>query len=302
MRVFVTGASGHIGSALLPELLEAGHETVGLIRSDASEARVVAAGARAHRGTITDPESFAGAVAAADAVIHLAFDHQAVAAGDMAAAIATDTRVFEMYARVLDGTGKALIPASGTLMVAGLGRTGTEDDAPTLPGRAELENRVIALADRGVRTAAVRLPPTVHSELDTHGFIPALIGIARAQGVSGYVGDGANRWPAGHTRDAARLFRLALEQAPAGTRLHAAGDEGIPFREIAETIGKNLGVPAVSVKPEDADAHFGFLGPIVQLDNPVSTARTRELLGWEPVHPGLIDDLNEGHYFETTGA
>jgi nucleoside-diphosphate-sugar epimerase len=297
MRVFVSGASGHIGSALLPELLEAGHEVVGLARSDESAAVVAKAGAAVWRGTITDPGSFADAVAAADGVIHLAFDHEAMLAGDMARAIATDTRLFEMYARVLGGTGKPLVPASGTLMVAGLGRTGTEDDASTLEGRAELENRVIKLADRGVRTSAVRLPPTVHSELDTHGFIPALIGIARAKGVSGYVGDGANRWPAGHTRDAARLFRLALEKAPAGTRLHAAGDEGIAFREIAETIGKNLGVPAVSIAPEEADAHFGFLGRLVQLDNPVSTARTRELLGWEPVHPGLIDDLNEGHYF-----
>lgn len=297
MRVFVSGASGHIGSALLPELLEAGHEVVGLARSDESAAVVAKAGAAVRRGTITDPESFAGAVAAADGVIQLAFDHEAAVAGDMAGAIATDTRLFEMYARVLGGTGKPLVPASGTLMVAGLGRTATEDDAPTLEGRAELENRVIALADRGVRASAVRLPPTVHSELDIRGFIPALIGIARAKGVSGYVGDGANRWPAGHTRDAARLFRLALEKAPAGTRLHAAGDEGIAFREIAETIGKNLGLPAVSVAPEEADAHFGFLGQLVQLDNPVSTARTRELLGWEPVHPGLIDDLNEGHYF-----
>lgn len=297
MRVFVTGASGHIGSALLPELLEAGHEVTGLARSDESAEKVAKAGAAVQRGTIRDPESFASSVAAADGVIHLAFDHQAMAAGDMAAAIATEQRVSEMFARVLAGTGKGLAAASGTLMAAGLGRTATEDDAPTLPGRAEVEQRLIALAGRGVRTSAVRLPPTVHSDLDHHGFIPSLIGIARAKGVSGYVGDGANQWPAGHTRDAARVFRLALEKAPAGSRLHAAGDEGIPFREIAETIGKNLGVPTVSIAPEEADAHFGFLGQLVQLDNPVSTARTRELLGWEPAYPGLIDDLNQGHYF-----
>ncbi|MBO0805258.1 MAG: SDR family oxidoreductase [Nocardiopsaceae bacterium] len=297
MRVFVTGASGHIGSALLPELLEAGHEAVGLVRSDASEAVVVGAGARAHRGTIADPEGFAGAVAAADGVIHLAFDHEAMRAGDAAGAIATDARVMEMYARVLAGTGKPLVAASGTLILAGLGRTGTEDDAPALEGMPDRESPVMALADRGVRVSAVRLPPTVHSSLDRHGFIPALIGIAREAGASGYVGDGANRWPAGHTRDVARLFRLALEKAPAGARLHAAGDLGIPFREIAEAIGKNLGVPAVSVAPEEADARFGFLGPIVRMDNPVSTARTRELLGWEPSRPGLIDDLNQGHYF-----
>lgn len=297
MRVFVTGASGHIGSALLPELLEAGHEVTGLARSDESAEKVAKAGAAVQRGTIRDPESFASSVAAADGVIHLAFDHQAMAAGDMAAAIATEQRVSEMFARVLAGTGKGLAAASGTLMAAGLGRAATEDDAPTLPGRAEVEQRLIALAGRGVRTSAVRLPPTVHSDLDHHGFIPSLIGIARAKGVSGYVGDGANQWPAGHTRDAARVFRLALEKAPAGSRLHAAGDEGIPFREIAETIGKNLGVPTVSIAPEEADAHFGFLGQLVQLDNPVSTARTRELLGWEPAYPGLIDDLNQGHYF-----
>lgn len=297
MRVFVTGASGHIGSALLPELLEAGHEVTGLARSDESAEKVAKAGAAVQRGTIRDPESFASAVAAADGVIHLAFDHQAMAAGDMAGAIATEQRVSEMFARVLADTGKGLAAASGTLMAAGLGRAATEDDAPTLPGRAEVEQRLIALAGRGVRTSAVRLPPTVHSDLDHHGFIPSLIGIARARGVSGYVGDGANQWPAGHTRDAARVFRLALEKAPAGSRLHAAGDEGIPFREIAETIGKNLGVPTVSIAPEEADAHFGFLGQLVQLDNPVSTARTRELLGWEPAYPGLIDDLNQGHYF-----
>lgn len=297
MRVFVTGASGHIGSALLPELLEAGHEVVGLARSDESAAVVAKAGAAVQRGTITDPESFAGAVADADGVINVAFDHEAARTGDMAGAIATDTRLLEMYARVLDGTGKPLVAASGTLMVAGLGRTGTEEDAPTMHGRAELENGVIALAGRGVRSSAVRLPPTVHSDLDHHGFIPALIAIAREKRVSGYVGDGASRWPAGHTRDAARVFRLALEKAPGGTRLHAAGDEGIPFREIAEAIGRGLNVPVASIAPDDADAHFGLFGPVVQVDNPVSTARTRELLGWEPVYPGLIDDLGEGHYF-----
>ena len=299
MRVFVTGASGHIGSALLPELIDAGHEVTGLARSDASAAKVAKAGAAVHRGTINDPETFAGAAAAADGVIHLAFDHEAMMAGDMEAAVATEARVLEMYDRVLAGTGKALVPASGTLMVAGLGRPGTEEDAPTLPGRAELENVVIALADRGVRSSAVRLPPVVHSDIDgSGGFIPMLIPIARAKGVSAYVGDGANRWPAGHTRDAARLFRLAVEKAPAGSRLHAAGELGIPFREIAETIGKNLGVPAVSIAADEAEEHFsGFLGQAVQADNPVSIDKTRVLLGWEPTHPGLIDDLNAGHYF-----
>lgn len=298
MRVFITGATGHIGSAVLPELLEAGHEAVALIRSDQSEAAAIAAGARPHRGTIADPEGFADAVAEADGVIHLAFDHEAMARGDMASALATEERVQAMFARVLEGSGKPLVAASGTLMVAGLGRAGTEDDTSAVPGRGEVENRFIALAGRGLRPVAVRLPPTVHSDLDHHGFIPALIGIAREKGVAGYVGDGANRWPAGHTLDAARLFRLGLEKAPAGSRLHAAGDEGIPYREIAEAIGKNLGVPTASIAPEDAAGHFGFLGMVVPLDNPVSTARTRELLGWTPRHPGLIDDLNAGHYFK----
>lgn len=301
MRVFVTGATGHIGSAVLPELLEAGHEAVGLARSDKSEAALAAAGARAYRGTLSDPAGFADAVAAADGVIHLAFDHQAMRAGDLAGAGATELRVIEMFAGVLAGTGKPLVISSGTLTLArgGLKRTGTEADAVEGEGRIEAENVTIGLAGRGVRSSVVRLPPTVHSWMDHHGFIPALIGIAREKGVSGYVGEGLNRWPAGHTLDAARLYRLALEKAPAGTRLHAAGDEGIPFREIAETIGKNLGLPAVSIPAREADAHFGFLGPLVQLDNPVSSARTRELLGWEPTHPGLIDDLNQGHYFAT---
>lgn len=293
MRVFITGATGHIGSAVLPELLEAGHEAVALTRSEESEAAAVKAGARPHRGTLADPEGFADAVAAADGVVHLAFDHEAMLSGNMAGAVATDERVFEMYGRVLAGTGKPLVAASGLLTVAGLGRAGTEDDVPARMMRPEGTD----LAGRGVRASAVRLPPTVHSELDIHGFIPVLIGIAREKGVSAYVGEGENRWPAGHTLDVARLVRLALENAPAGARLHAAGDEGIAFRAIAETIGENLGVPTASITPEQADAHFGFLGPIVQLDAPVTAVKTRELLGWAPEHPGLIDDLNAGFYF-----
>lgn len=298
MRVFVTGASGHIGSPLVTELIGAGHEVTGLARSDASAEKLVRAGAAVRRGDIHDPDGFAGAVAEADGVIHLAFDHEAMVSGDMEGAIETETRLIDMYERVLAGTGKPLVAASGTLMVAGLGRPGTEDDAPSMPGRAQAEKRLTGLADQGIRSSAVRLPPTVHSELDTHGFIPALIGIARAKGVSAYVGDGANQWAAGHTLDAARAFRLAAEKAPAGSRLHAAGDEGIAFREIAETIGHHLGVPARSIPAGDADAHFGFLSQIVRMDGPVTTARTREVLGWKPEHPGLIEDLNAGFYFK----
>lgn len=200
----------------------------------------------------------------------------------------------------LAGTGKPLVSTSGTLLLAmaGLGHIGTEADVRDGGPRIEAENAVIALAERGIRSSVVRLPPTVHSSLDHHGFIPTLIAIAQEKGVAAYGGDGSNRWPAGHTLDAAHLYRLALEAAPAGARLHAVGDEGIPFREIAEHIGRHLDVPVVGIAPEQADAHIGFLGGIVTLDNPTSSTRTQDLLGWRPLHPDLIDDLDEGHYFQ----
>jgi nucleoside-diphosphate-sugar epimerase len=300
MRVFVTGASGHIGSAVIPELLGAGHEVTGLARSDAAAAVLTAAGAKVQRGDLDDLDTLAEAAAASDGVIHLAFKHEAMRTGDFAGAVESDQRAIETIGDALAGTGKPFVISSGTLMLAmaGLGRTGTESD--TLEGgpRIDAENYVIVtLAERGIRTSVVRLPPTVHSSLDHHGFIPAIIGFARAKGVSPYVGDGANRWPAGHTLDAAHLYRLALESAPAGTRLHAVGDEGIAFREIAETIGRRLDVPVTSIPAEDAEAHFSFLTRFVQLDNPTSSAWTQQLLDWHPTHPGLIEDLAEGHYF-----
>lgn len=297
MRVFVTGASGHIGSPLTADLLSAGHEVVGLARSDESAAKLARAGARVHRGNLDDLDGLAAAAAAADGVAHLAFKHEALVTGDFAGAVAAEMRAIEALGGALAGTGKPLVIASGTLLLAGLGRTGTEADALDTGGRNDAENMVIGFAGRGIRSSAVRLPPTVHSSLDLHGFIPILISIARDKGVAGYVGDGSNRWPAGHTLDAARLFQLALESAPAGSRLHAVGDEGIPFSEIAAAIGRNLGVPTASVPPEDANDHFGFLGPLVQLDNPTSSTLTQELVGWKPEHPGLIADLDEGHYF-----
>jgi nucleoside-diphosphate-sugar epimerase len=297
MRVFVTGASGHIGSALVPELQAAGHKVVGLARSDQSAAALAAAGADVYRGELDDLDGLAEAAAAADGVIHLAFKHEALRAGGFADAVASDLRAVETFADVLAGTGKPLVGTSGTLMLAGLGRTGTEADVLGAGQRIDAENAVIALAGRGARSSVVRLPPTVHSSLDHHGFVPALIAIAREQGVAGYVGDGSNRWPAGHTLDAARLYRLALEAAPAGSRLHAVGDEGVPFGEIAAVIGRHLNLPAVSIPPEQAGAHFGFLGSLVSLDNPTSSARTQELLDWKPTHPGLIEDLDQGHYF-----
>src|SRR5580704_17068490 len=234
MRVFVTGASGHIGSPVVRELLGAGHEVTGLARSDKSAEAITAAGAEAIRGDLDDTGLLREAAAAADGVIHLAFKHEAMQSGDNGSAIAAEMLAVDAFAGALPGSGKPLLITSGTLMLAGVGRTGTEDDVSSAGGRADAENAVIALADRGVRSSVLRLPPTVHSSLDHHGFIPTLIAIAREKGVAGYVGDGSSRWAAGHTLDAAHLYRLAIESAPAGSRLHAVGDEGIPFRQIAE--------------------------------------------------------------------
>jgi nucleoside-diphosphate-sugar epimerase len=301
MRVFVTGASGHIGSAVVPELLAAGHQVVGLARSDASAARLQAAGAEVRRGDLADPAGLAAAAAAADGVIHLAFIHDWMRTGAFLDAVAADLAAVQAMGAALAGSGKPFVTTSGTLMLAlgGIaGRPGSEADA--LPGgpRVDAENHAVALAGEGVRSSVVRLPPTVHSSLDHHGFVPALIGLARETGAAGYVGDGANRWPAVHTLDAARVYRLALESAPAGTRLHAVADEGVPFRAIAEAIGRHLGVPA---EPRPAE-HFGFLQGFAGLDGPVTSAATRELLGWRPEHPGLLEDLDDGHYFEEPGA
>jgi nucleoside-diphosphate-sugar epimerase len=300
MRVLVTGASGHIGSAVVPELLDAGHGVVGLARSDSSAATLAAAGVEAHRGDLDDLDGLSAAAAAADGVIHLAFKHEAMRSGDFAGAIAADLAAIEAIGAALEGSGKPFVSTSGTLMLAfaGIaGRSGTEQDAMEGGHRIDAENTVIALAERGVRSSVVRLPPLVHSSLDHHGFGPALIAIARETGVAGYVGDGSNRWPAVHTLDAARAYRLALETAPAGTRLHAVADGGIAFREIAAVIGRKLGVPSASIAAEDANAQFSYLGPFVSLDNPTSSSATRELLGWEPTHVGLLDDLEDDHYF-----
>jgi nucleoside-diphosphate-sugar epimerase len=299
MRVFVTGASGHIGSAVVPELIAAGHEVTGLARSDSSAAALTAAGATVRRGDLDDLDGLRAAAAESDGVIHLAFKHEAMRTGDMGGAVDADLKATEAMLDAIAGTGKPFVGTSGTLLLAFLvpGQLGLETEAAAGGGRADAENLLIAAADRGVRTSLVRLPPTVHSSLDHHGFIPVLIGIARARGVAGYVGDGTSRWPAGHTLDAARLYRLAVEGAPAGTRLHAVGDTGVPFKEIAEAIGRNLNLPVVSVAPADASEHFSFLGDFVQLDNPTSSEITQSLLGWKPEHPGLIADLDEGHYF-----
>jgi nucleoside-diphosphate-sugar epimerase len=301
MRVFITGASGHVASAVIPELLSAGHQVVGLARSEASAATVASAGAEVRRGDLDDLETLRAAAADADGVIHLAFKHDALVSGDFAGAVSADMAAIQAMAEAIEGSGKPFVGTSGTLMLAmaGItGRPGTEADVLPAGGRVDAENFVAGLSERGVRSSVVRLPPTVHSDLDHHGFVPSLIAIAREQGHAGYLGDGANRWPAGHTLDAARLYRLALESAPAGSRFHAIGDEGVPFRDIAEAIGRNLGMPAQAISAEQAPSYFTFLANFVGLDNPTSNAITRSTLGWEPVHPGLIADLDAGHYFE----
>lgn len=297
MRVFVTGATGFIGTAVIPELIHAGHRVIGLARSDKAAATLEAAGVEAHYGSLDDPGSLQSGAAAADGVIHLAFKHDF---SDYAGGIAADMRAIGAIGESLKGSGKPFVITSGTLMLAGQllpGQLGTEDMAAgTAVARGASETAAIALAEQGVRSSVVRLAPTVHGEGD-RGFVPALIGIARAKGVSAYVGEGANHWPAVHRFDAARLFRLALEAAPAGSRLHGAGEEGVPFRSIAEAIGRRLNLPVASISREEADAHFGFLGAFASADNRISSAWTQELLGWRPMHAGLLEDLEAGHYF-----
>ncbi|MGC5255841.1 SDR family oxidoreductase [Gordonia sp. DT218] len=300
MRVFITGASGHIGSAVIPELLQAGHQVVGLARSDAAAAAVAEQGAVVRRGDLDDLEGLADAARDADGVIHLAFKHDAMAAGDLASAAAADLAALDALGNALIGTGKPLVGTSGTAMIPMMGvtgRPGTESDAFDGGYRIDAENALVGLAERGVRSSVLRLPPSVHSDLDHHGFVPSLIGFARENGFSGYPGTGDNRWPAVHTRDAARLYRLALEGAPAGTRLHAVGDEGVPIREIAEAIGRGAGIPTRTVRSEDNEEVFRFLAAFVSVDNPTSAAITRELMDWKPELPGLIEDLDAGHYF-----
>jgi nucleoside-diphosphate-sugar epimerase len=300
MRVFVTGGSGHIGSAVVPELQAAGHQVLVLARSDAAAAKLAAAGAEVCRGDLGDLDVIAKAAADADGVIHLAYRRDLLHAGDAAGVVAANLAVVEAVGSALEGTGKPFVAPGGTLALwAGgiTGRPGTEEDTVSGGPAADSENATVALAERGVRAGVIRLAPVVHSALDTQGFIPALIAIARAGGVAAYVGDGANRWPAVHTLDAARLFRLALESAVAGSRWHGVAEEGIPFREIAGAIARHLGVPTASIAAEEAAGHFGFLGAFVTADNPTSSALTRQRLGWESARPGLIGDLDEGHYF-----
>ena len=297
MRVFVTGASGFIGSAVTRELLDAGHEVLGLARSDRSAEAVQAAGAEVHRGDLDDLDSLRRGAEAVDGVAHLAFIHDFT---NLAASGEADLRAIEAMGEVLEGTGKPLVVTSGLLTAPG--RVGTEEDPadPASPAkhRHASEFATLALADRGVSSSVLRLPPSVHGEGD-YGFVPMFIDVAREKGVSAMVGDGTNHWAAVHRLDAARLFRLALEQAPAGVRLHAIGDEGVPFRQIAETIGRGLGVPVAKVPAENATDHFGWLGAFASIDMRASATLTQKLLGWRPEHPALIPDLETGHYFKS---
>ena len=287
MRVFVTGASGFIGSAVVAELLSAGHEVVGLARSDTSADALETAGAEVHRGDLHDLDSLQAGTKDSDGVIHLAYVHDF---SQMEAAAQTDRAAIEALGDALEGSGKPLAIASGTLGLPP-GRVGTErDEAEGAHPRVANASAALALADRGVRPLVVRLSPTVHGEGD-HGFIAALVQIARDQGVSGYIGDGQNRWNAVHRLDAARLFRLALEQSPESPVLHAVGEEGVAIRDIAEVIGRHLDLPVVSVPADEATDHFGWLGGFLGIDSPASSLLTQELLGWEPTGPDLLEDI-----------
>jgi nucleoside-diphosphate-sugar epimerase len=297
MRVFVTGATGFIGSAVVRELIDAGHRVTGLARSDQAAAGLAAAGAAVHRGSLEDPASLRAGADAADGVIHTAYIHDFSENNDAAAYARIDRRAIEVIGEALAGSGRPFVVASGLVHVAGRPAT-EEDDAPDNPAYPRVSEPVaLSLVGRGVRVCVVRLPPSVHGTGD-HGFIPALVGIARAKGRSAYVGDGSNHWAAVHRVDAARLFRLALEGAPAGARLHGVDDEGVRFSDIAEVIGRHLNLPVTGLAPAAAQDHFGLFALFASMDITASSALTRKQLSWEPTHPALLADLEEGHYFD----
>lgn len=297
MRVFVTGATGFIGSAVVQEFIQAGHSVLGLARSDAAAASIAAAGAQVHAGALDDLESLSRGAAGCDAVVHTAFIHDFA---NFPAAAATDVRAIEALGEVLAGSDKPLVVTSGTALVAP-GRVVSEEDEPdpalTATWPRKSEETALATLRRGVRASVVRLPPSVHGEGD-HGFIPRLIDVAREKKVSAYVGEGLNRWAAVHRLDAARIFRLATEKNSAGARYHGVADEGVPFRAIAGIIGRHLNLPVVSKSEHEAAEHFGFLGVFAALDIPASTKLTEERLGWRPIEPGLLADLDSDNYFK----
>jgi nucleoside-diphosphate-sugar epimerase len=300
MRVFVTGGSGFVGSAIIQELTNAGHQVLGLARSDTAAESLAAAGAEVHRGALDDLDSLRRGAAASDGVIHAAFIHDF---SNYAAACKTDRVAIEALGAELAGSGRPFVVTSGIPLTATTGRPVTEEDAspPATSSIAALrgpsEAAALATAAQGVRVSVVRLPPLVHGDGD-HGFMPDLIRIARSTGVSAYIGDGLNRWPAVHRLDATKLYRLALEKGAAGTRYHGVADEGVQIRDIAEVIGRCLSVPVVSKSPEEAVGHFGWLGNALAIGNLVSSAQTQEQLGWAPSQPALIPDLESAGYFE----
>jgi nucleoside-diphosphate-sugar epimerase len=311
MRLFVTGASGWIGSAVMRELTADGYEVVGLARSDAAAATVTALGGHAVRGDLSSLETLRAGASDADGVVHLAFMHDLAFSGNFAAAAEADRRAVEVFGDVLAGSDRPLVIASGTLGVAP-GRLATEADGHGDTGvlgelgvgpatRAATAEATLALASRRVRASVVRLPPTNHGDGD-NGFLAELVRVARRRGSSGYLADGANRWPAVHRLDSARLFHLAVERAPAGSTLHAVADEGVAIRDVAEIIGRHLHLPVVSVAPDAASEHFGWLAHFLGVDAPASSLVTRALMEWEPTEAGLLDDLDAGHYFRTGAA
>jgi nucleoside-diphosphate-sugar epimerase len=296
----VTGASGHIAAAVIPELVRNGHQVVGLARTDASAEAVAARGAEVCRGDLDDHDVLAAAAAEADGVIHLAFKHEVMRTGDFMGAVGADLAAIRAIGDTLIDTGKPFVTTGGTLMlaVAGItGRPGTEDDQSDSGPRVDAANYTIGLARHGVRSCVVRLAPMVHSDLDHHGFTHALIGFARDNGVAAYTGDGSNRWPAANTYDIGVLYRLALEKAPAGSILHGVGDTGIPRKIIAETVAGKLGIGTKSITDDEAPQYLGFLAAFAGLDNPTSNDKTRELLGWQPTHAGWVEDVQTGRYF-----